>query len=820
MIQEVRHALRQLVRQWRLSLGAALSLALGIGGAAVVFSLVRLVLLDPIPVADTRDVYFVHRTFAQAGTTAGGLLGAGLLPCSYPDYEDFRDRSRSFASLVAETFGSFNLAGGGKPELVFGSLVSASYFETLRLRPHAGRFFLAEEDETRGSHPVVVLSHGLWARRFGSDLSLVGRDLALSGRRFTIVGVAPAGFRGVSPLAAPQLYVPAAMAAALANDPGIFGQLLAHRGVRAFSVFGRLREGVSPVAAGDELRTIAARLAEEHPQWNRNRSIHLENLAQAAINPALRGSTNAASLLLTGAVGLILLIACANVANLLLARGVARESEMATRLALGAPARRIVRQLLVETLVLWSLGGALGLLVGAWGLKVATRLLPPFLPPGAIEPTLDASVVAFAVGLTLVTGLGFGLAPALRAGRTDLMTVLRTRSDSATRSIGLRRVLVGAQVALAAVALVAAGAFVASLKNARGIELGFEPRGLSLVSLDLAARGWDVVRARVFHRALVERLSALAGVEDVALASNAPLSFAGSRRFFVPGAESLTGPDGIYITTNSVSPRYFTAMGLAPSEGRVFDEGDDENGRPVAVVNETMARRYWPGQPAVGRELRTPDRQEPIEVVGVVPDLKYATVGEAPAPYVYFPLAREYAPAVTVHVRGAQGPPSPAALVAAIGRLDPELAVINPRSMQQSLDEALWGARTAAQLTSGFGLLALLLASTGVYAVLSQLVAERRHEIGLRVALGATPGQIVGFALRHGGRLVAAGLGLGLLLAILTTRLFTGLLYGVVTANPAIYLAGPALLTLVALLACLLPARAAAHVDPLATLRE
>jgi predicted permease len=819
VLQDLRFAVRQLRKQWPLTLGAALSLGLGIGGTATMFALVRAVLTDPLPATDTRGVYFVYRTFAQTGTVAGGLFTTGgLMPVSYPDYEDFRDQAKSFEALAAEAFGAFNLSTGQGPEVVSGAFVTANYFDALRLMPRAGRFFLPEEDRTRGSHPVVVLSHALWTRRFGADPGVVGREIPLNGRVFTVVGVAPPGFQGTTPLAAPQLFVPTAMAAALANDPGIFGQLLDHRGVRLFNVFGRLREGVGPGPAAAEMRTIAERLAEAHPQWDRNRSTHLVPLAQAAIVPALRGPVESGSGLLLGAVLLLLVIACANVANLLLARGLAREGEMATRLALGAPAQRIVRQLLVESLLLWSLGGAFGVLLAVWARQAVPSLLPPFLPQGAIEATVDLKVLLFATVLTLMTGLLFGLAPALRAARTDLMTVLRSRGGAGGR-LGARRVLVGAQVAFASVALVAAGAFLASLRNARRIDPGYDTRGLALVSLDLAARGFEPARGQAFQRELLDRVAARPEVRQVALASQAPLSFAGSRRIVIPGAEEITGPDGTYITTNSVSPGFFALLGLEARRGRLLEEGDDERGRPVAVINETMARRFWPGQEAVGRQIRWPARPSPLEVVGVVPDIKYATLGEEPAPYIYLPLAQDYSTGVTLHVR-ASGPPSLPALVAEIQRLDPDLAVLNPRSMEQAVDQALWGARTAASLLSGFGLLALLLAATGVYAVMSQLLAQRRHEIGLRLALGATPGRILSFSLAQGVRLVVVGLALGSILGLAMLRLFAGLLYGWAPAQASLSLAGPALLGAAALLACLLPARAAARMDPLATLRE
>jgi predicted permease len=819
VLQDLRFALRQLRKHWPLTVGAAFSLGLGIGGASTVFSLVRAVLLDPLPAADTRGVYFVYRTFAQTGAVAGGLVTPGLQPVSFPDYEDFRDQARSFESLAAESFRAFNLSAGHGPEAVFGGLVTANYFETLRLRPFVGRFFLPEEDRTRGSHPVVVLGHALWRRRFGADTAIVGREIQLNGLAFTVVGVAPPGFQGTTPFAAPQLFVPTAMARALANDPGILGQLLDHRGVRFFNVFGRLQDGVGPGPAAAELRAIAERLAEAHPQWDRNRSTQIVPLAEATIAPALRGPAHRGSGLLLGAVGLLLAIACANVANLLLARGLAREGEMATRLALGAPARRIVRQLLTESVLLWSLGGAFGVLLAFWARQAVPSLLPPFLPPGAVEASVDGGVLLFAAGLTLATGALFGLAPALKAARTDLMAALRARGEGGGRGRGLRRLLVGAQVAFASVALVAAGAFVASLRNARRIDPGYETRGLAFVTLDLGARGLDPERGRAFQRELVERLASRPEVKHAALASQAPLAFAGSRRIVIPGAEDLTGPDGTYITTNEVTPGYFALMGLEARRGRIFQESDDERSRPVAVVNETMARRFWRGQDPVGRAIRWPARPDPIEVVGMVGDIKYATLGEEPAPYIYLPLDQDYATAVTLHVR-TSGAPSLAALLAEIRALDPELAAINPRSMEEAVDQALWGARTAATLLSGFGLLALLLAATGVYAVMSQLLGQRRREIGLRVALGAAPGRILALALRQGASLVLAGLVLGSILGLLGLRLVAGLLYGAGSATAPLALGGPALLAGAALLACLLPARAAARMDPLATLRE
>jgi len=818
--QDLRFGLRQLRRQRGLTVAAALSLGLGIGANTTIFSLLNAVFLNPLPAVDAERVVFVYRTFQQEGQTAGGFLAGGLLPMSYANFADFREESDSFEAMAAEGFGQFSLSSHGEPEQVFGAYVTASYFDALGLRAAQGRFFLPEEDDTRGTHPVAVLSHGLWQGRFGGR-PIAGETIRLNGRSVTVVGVAPAGFRGVSALSAYQLFVPTAMAPSLVNDPGIFGQLLDHRGIRMFNVMGRLKQGVSRERAAAELDAISVRLAEAYPEWNRNRGTHLESLREATINPAFRGTVETASAVLLCAVGLILAIACANVANLLLARSVTRRGEVAMRLALGAPRRRLVRQLLTESGLLWLLGGAVGWLFAVWGRRLLWSFRPPFVAEDAVELALDLRVLGFALALTLVSGLAFGLAPALRAARTDLIAALRTRgSDGEQGRGGLRQLLVAGQVALSLVALVAAGLFVQSLRNAQRIDTGYETDRLLLFSFDTSSRGYSTERAERFHEEIGERVGALPGVASAALASNAPLSGAGSLRIQIPGAEEITGPDGLYITTNSVSPGYLEALGVDLAEGRAFDSGDRSGGNLVAIVNETMAKRFWGGA-ALGRSIRWPGEEGLRQIVGIARDVKYSTLGEPPTPYVYVPLSQMFSGNLTLHVRTRA---TPASLLPEVERtiraLDPELAIASARAMDDVLAESLWGARTGALMLGAFALVALLLAATGIFAVVSQMAHQARREMGIRIALGAGRARILGLVLRRGMVQVVLGTVAGAALAASTSHLLSSLLYGLSGYEIGVFAGAATVLAIVAVVACLVPGRAAVRVDPMTTLRD
>ena len=820
--QDLRFALRQLLRNPGLTLAAALSLGLGIGANTSIFSLINAVFLNPLPGTEADEVVVLYRTFEQEGTAGGGF--GGVMPISYPNFVDFREQSQLFDSLAAEGFGRFNLSSGEEAEEVFGAYVTASYFDVLGLRPAAGRFFRPDEDDTRGTHPVEVLGHSLWRNRFGADPGIVGDTIRLNGRDFTVVGVASRGFRGASALGGAQLFVPTAMAETLANDPGLMGQLLDHRGVRMFNAMGRLGEGTTIEQAQAEMDGIAKGLAEAHPMWNRNRGARLMPLVEAAVNPGLRSAVEAASAMLMGAVALVLAIACANVANLLIARSMRRRGEIATRLALGAPRRRIARQLLTEAVLIWCLGGLVGWAVAFWGRELLWSFRPPFLAADAVDLSLDWRVLGFTLVVTLATGVLFGLAPALRAARTDLITSLRLRAGDGSDErggLGLRQLLVSGQVALCLVALIGATLFLKSLWNAQQIDPGYDASRLLLMNFDTGARGFEVERAREFHDRVLEQASSIPGVEAVALASHPPLTFAGSLRLQIPGAEELTGPEGVYITTNSISPGYFDLMGIDIAAGRPFEAMDREGGRRVAMVNQTMAEKYWGGASAVGRAFRITGDDEAFEVVGVARDIKYATLGEDPSPYVYFPLAQFFDTNVSLHVRTAA---APAALLQTVIReiqdLDGELAITNPRVMEDAVRQSLWGATTAASFLGAFAIVALLLAATGIYAVVSQMVQQRRRELGIRIALGASRSEVMGLVLRRGMLQVALGVVAGIALAASTTHLLQSLLYGLTGTEPVAFLAAALLLSAIAFVACLIPGRSATRVDPMTTLRE
>ena len=811
--RDIRYSLRTLLRSRLLTLTAVLSLALAIGANTTIFSVIHAVFLKPIPVEEPARLAAVYRTFQQTPGAA-----TQLIQTSYLNYRDLRDQATSFSGLAAFAGGGFNLAGEGQPEQVGGLYVTGNYFDTLGVKPAHGRFFAPEEDATPGTHPVVVLSHALWQRRFAADPDVVGRTIRLNAREMTVIGVAPAGFRGTNAIFSAQIWVPVMMASTLA--PTQYTVAMEHRGYRYFAMVGRLAPGVSAPQAAEESRAIATRLSENHPEWNRNRGFELRGLAEARLFPGQRGIFVLAGQVLMTAVGLVLLIACANVANLLLARAGTRRKEIGMRIALGASPGRLVRELLTESLVLAGLGGAAGWVLAIWLRQVLWSLRPPFLAVDALELELGGPVFSFSLALTLATGILVGLAPAFQAMRHDLVTALKDTAGSGATRVRLRQALVTAQVALSFVSLVGAGLFLVSLGNAFAIDPGFEREKLVTLTLDPGVQGYGPEDGGVLYQRLLEEAHALPGVRSAALARSGPLGGSTVYRFFIPGKEEQVGPDGMYIPLNMVSPDYFDSMGLEIIEGRAIDEGDRRGGRSVVLVNETMAQQFWPDENPLGQQIRWLGEEHPWQVVGVVADSKYTTLGEPPSPYLYRPLTQDYASAVTLHLR-TEG--SPAAVMPAarqlVRELDPDLPVSDVLPIAEVLRQSLWAPSMGASLLGLFGLVALALASFGIYGVLTQVVLARRREMGIRMALGANRSQILGLTLRHGMLPVWIGVVVGAGAAVGAARLVGNLLYGLSGADLRVLVSAAAVLVAVALFACLVPARGATRLDPLTVLR-
>jgi predicted permease len=816
--KDVRYGLRLLRKHPAFTAVAVLSLALGIGANATIFTAANAVFFRSLPVAGPERLMSVYGS--DENNKAGGMQ---FMPLSFPNYKDYRERNEVFSGLAAFAFVSVNMSGGGEPTEVDGLMVTGNYFEVLGVKAAYGRVLTSEDDRADGASPVVVLSHGLWRRRFGGDPGVVGQSLTLNNYGFTVAGVAPENFKGTAALGSPDFWVPASMHDQVLT--GVARTYFTSRRALLYNAVGRLRDGVSEEQAAAAMKGVAARLAEEYPQDNEKRSAVLVPLTQATINPNQRPAFVMAGILLTCVVLIVLLIACANVANLLLIRATGRRKEMAIRLGMGATPGRLARQLVTEGVTIGLLGGAVGLGLAAWGCMALRGYRPPALPQNALDLSLNWRVIAFTTAVSVLTGVVFGLAPALRSLRLDLVTELKERSlqqaSAGRRALSLRNLLVVFQVALSVISLVGAGLFVRSLQNALRIDPGFETEKLLVMTFNVGAQGYDRPRSQDFFRRVQERVQGVPGVQAASLSSKAPLAAGFMRSMFVEGEEAAAGGKGRLVLTNTISTKYFETLGVALLQGRDLNDADTEQSPKVAVINETMARNFWPGQEAVGRRFKFFGDDAFIQVVGVVRDSKYVTVGEAPTACVHLPLRQGTAARVTLHARTAGDPAGVAGAVRReVQALEPTLPVTDVGTISERMSQDLWAPRMGAALLSIFGALALGLAAVGIYGVVAYSVSQRTNEIAIRMALGAQPRSIIALVMMGAVPLVAGGLLLGLPAAYGLARMATSLLFGVGAADSAIYALVPTALVGVALLACLIPARRATRVDPVDALRR
>jgi macrolide transport system ATP-binding/permease protein len=814
MLHDLRYAFRVLAKSPVFTAVAAVSLALGIGANSAIFSLVNAVLLKPIPVADPEGMASVFMTDQR---------NPGNLPLSHLNYKDLRDQNQVFTQMAAFSFAQVNWSTGKESEQLPAQLVSDNYFSLLGAQPPLGRGFLPGEDAK--PTPVAVLSHAFWERSLGSDESIVGRTLTLNRTPFTVVGVARRGFTGTLLGGGPSLWVPMSMHDVMQPNFDWYEQ---RRGLFLFA-FGRLKPGVSMEQAGANMRTVFAQLEQSFPNDNKGRSAGARPLLDARLNPGGRGGAPVVqiSMILMTVVGIVLLIACANIANLLLARATGRRKEIAVRLALGAYRVRLVRQLLTESILLAAVGGALGLALAYWlvGALGATTLALPL--PVDENVALDARVLLFTTALALATGVLFGLAPALQASRPDVVSVLKNEtvaSGSPRRGwlalFNLRQALVVSQVALSLISLIAAGLFLRSLRDSQQTDTGFQRRGVLVMTFNLGREGYTPDRGQVFYQQIAERVAGLPGVRHAAVAQNPPLAGGISRSVFPEGADTTTR-DRILVQVNPISPGYFDTVEIPLLRGRDFTNSDIAGAPPVVIVNQTMAERFWPGEDAIGKRFKFFGDTDFTTVIGVARNAKYNGVTEEPIPFIYQALRQNYTPAATLHVR-AEG--DAAALAPAIRRevqqLDATLSVFNIRTLEDQVARSLAQLRTNVILLTVFGALALLLASIGLFGVASYSVTQRTREIGVRMALGARRSAVLGLVLGHGLLLVALGLVLGLAVAFaLTSVIPDGLLPNVSRTDPWTFVGTSALLALVALVATYFPARRATKIDPLLALR-
>ena len=811
LFQDVRYGLRMLWKTPGFTIVAVVSLALGVGLNTAIFSIVNVMLIRPVPmVKDHGRVVWLRA------------------PISYPDYLDYRDKTRSFEGMAAATGTSeFSLQGTGGPEVIKGEFVTENYFDVLKVGALKGRTFAKDEGQT--PTPVVVLSEHLWRTHFDSDSGIIGRQISLNGLSFTVIGVASKDFIGTEAGLNRELWVPLRMQPVLnppetvrAADPA--SSRFLSRDSHWLAVFARLAPGVSREQAGTDLNNVARNVAEAYQ--GRATAETLRSVQLLTMSGGLDPRDQAEALPLVGivmaVVALVLLIACANIAGLLLARAAVRRRETAIRQALGATRPRLVRQWLTESVLLGIGGGALGLVLALW----ANQLLISYLqttPLASLDLGLDWRVLGFTLLVSVVTGIVFGLAPAVQAARVDIVTSLKSEDAqrAGSRRSRLRTAFVTAQVTMSVVLLVCAGLFIRSLQSANTIDPGFRVDRALTVPINLGLLRYKESDGENFYRNLLARVQAQPGVESASLVRFAQLGLAYAQfQVFVEGRD-LKDDEGFSTGFNVVGPNYFKTMETPLLRGRDFSDADRKGAPEVVVINQTLATALWPNEDALGKRVSVSGPKGPfLEVVGVARDGKYRSLGETPHPYIYQPLLQSYDPKVILVVRSTGEPQSVVTPVREqIRVLDANLPIADVKTLREQVDLSLFPSRVAAWTLGGFGVLALLLAAIGIYGVVSYSVAQRTREIGLRRALGAKESDVLKLVLGEGFFVISIGLALGLLVAFGATRLIAGFLYGVAPTDPLTFVGVPVLLGLIALGACYIPARRATKVDPLVALR-
>ncbi|PYT09608.1 MAG: hypothetical protein DMF60_02250 [Acidobacteria bacterium] len=812
LLKDARYGLRMLIRSPGFTIVAVLSLALGIGANTAIFSIVSAFLFAPLPVDRPAQLVSIFTT---------DLKNPGPLPTSHLNFIDYREKNEAFSDILAYTFAPVNLSGtSGETKQLFAQVVSGNYFDVLGVKAEHGRTFVPDEDKTPATHPVVVLSYAAWQREFGGDPGIVGRTLSLNRHDFSVVGVAQKDYTGTDIGGRPDMWVPMMMHDTV--QPG-FDWYNTRRGL-FLSMIGRLKPGVGVSQAQAAMTALGSQLEQEYRKDNEGRSVRLVPLLTARKDPTGDGEVMLTSSALMGIAGVVLLIACANVTNLMLARATKRKREIAIRLAMGASRARLIKQLMTESLILSMAGGAIGFLVAIWSKDLLRSLVPFGFGPNQQDPRLDRRVLIFAFVISIVCGVIFGLIPALQASKPDLVPTLKGEITMPVGSRGLkfnlRKALVVLQVGLSLFALITAGLFVRSLQKAQAVNPGFNVDNVVLMAFNLGREGYNEAQGRNFHQQVVERIRALPGVAGATVARDRPFGGGFQRSVFIEGQEPPPGGRGVLVQTNNISTGFFETLGIRMLRGRDFAETDSQQAPKVMIINDAMANRFWPDQDPVGKRLKLFGDQDFRQVVGIVADSKYNSLTEPRRPFMYIPLLQEYAPQVNLHVRTSTDPKTMiAALRNEVQQIDPSLSVLNVQTLSERVQNSLGGERTQATLLGSGGVLALLLAAVGLYGVMSYSVAQRTREIGIRMALGAGRRNVMGLVLKQGLTLVTAGIVLGLGAAFAVTRLLASLLFGVSALDPITFAGTSALLIVVAVAASYVPARRATKVDPIIALR-
>ncbi len=807
LLQDLKYGARMLRKSPGFSFICVLTLALGIGANSTIFSWINSTLLNPLPgVSRTRDLVVL---------TSGGTAQSPHV-FSYPDYLDLRSRTKTLSGILATSLWPMDLTGVGRPERTWGTLVSANYFDLLGVRPILGRGFLPDDEARPGGAPVAVISYRQWKLRFAGEPNVIGKQLSINRHPYTIIGVAPPIFQGTQTGLRSELWLPLVMQA----DMQLHGDILQKRDTNWILLMGRLAPGMKPDQARQEVNVLMSQIVRQYPE------AHLGAI-QCGVYPLWRapGGANAYFYvllpMLLAIAGVVLLLACANVANLFLVRSVSRRKEMAVRLSLGASRWRLLRQNMVESLLLALAGGALAMAVTAWTSSSFGRFIPPAGIPLGLDSHMDGTVLLVTLAISILTALIFGVLPAARSSSLVVGSVLKEEAGTASggiRKARLSTALVVTQISLSLLLLVCAGLIVRGFRKAENFYPGFNQNHMLLASFNLFSADYTEAQTMEFERELQSRLQALPGAQSAALADWIPMGFSLSTRQVAPKGYVPRPHEDMDVETASVSPAYFKTMEIPIVAGREFSAEDDAKAQPAIIINRAFAEKYFPGENAIGMQVDVTGKT--FTVVGIAQTCDYDNLNEAPKPFFYRTILQDAAPMAAIHFRTSG---DPLAAVSAVEKtvhdLNADVPVYDITTMDSRVKVASTGLRIAGTFVGAFGLLALVLAAVGIYGVVAYVTRQRTHEIGIRVALGAQRRDVLRLVLEHGLRLTLLGLAIGFAFALMLTRYIARLMFTVSPTDPWILAGVSLLLFAVALGACYLPARRAMRVDPMIALR-